>query len=598
VRDAARDPVRTQFSRRLAIETPEHVVIELELAGLGSRMAAAALDWVVLVFLLVLVNFVFIAFADLAGKGAGTWVIAFAVILNFTAFWGYFLLFEALNGGRTPGKKYLGIRVVMDTGHPVTFGAAAVRNLVRLADAQPAFSYLVGLGFVLFHGQNKRLGDMVAGTIVIRDRPHEARLAVQPAAPEAEPVEAGAPELTDDEYRLLSQVMERLDSLEPALQLRLTVDVAARFAPRFPRRNPDPQSFLVELYGSELEKRRSPFATRAAAGAGRTAVAAERFVARKQAGWEEFRQLAARVERTGLASVDPSEIPTFAAHYREVAADLARARTYGVDLRVLDYLERVVTAGHNAIYGLKARRRWRLGAVLLRDLPAAVARERHVVLLALALFAVPAVAGYFTIRERPQAAYELLPEGMIARAEAGVSAEQEGTGYAETPDPFLPLVATGIIANNVQVAIGAFAFGITAGIGTAFVLVFNGLFLGAVLGLFANYGLADWLLTFVAGHGVLELAAIFVAGGAGFLLARAIIAPGDLSRRDALVVHGRTAIRMLGAATCMLVLAGTIEGFLSASAATPAVKIGVSAASGVLLALYLANGYVYIKRNT
>src|SRR5207248_2801509 len=97
-----------------------------------------------------------------------------------------------------------------------------------------------------------------------------------------------------------------------------------------------------------------------------------------------------------------------------------------------------------------------------------------------------------------------------------------------------------------------FAFGITAGIGTVLLLVFNGLYFGAVLGLFANYGLAGWLLTFVAGHGVLELSAIFIAGGAGLLVARALLAPGDLTRRDALVLAGRQAVRLVGASVLLV----------------------------------------------
>ncbi|HXF94599.1 MAG TPA: stage II sporulation protein M, partial [Gemmatimonadales bacterium] len=90
--------------------------------------------------------------------------------------------------------------------------------------------------------------------------------------------------------------------------------------------------------------------------------------------------------------------------------------------------------------------------------------------------------------------------------------------------------------------------------------------------------------------GVLELAAIFIAGGAGFVIARALVAPGDLTRRDALVLHGRTAIRMVGAATFLLAIAGTIEGFLSASDAAPALKLAVSGSTAVLLGLYLLNG--------
>jgi uncharacterized membrane protein SpoIIM required for sporulation len=154
----------------------------------------------------------------------------------------------------------------------------------------------------------------------------------------------------------------------------------------------------------------------------------------------------------------------------------------------------------------------------------------------------------------------------------------------------LPLVATSIIANNVQVAFAAFAFGITAGVGTTLVLVFNGLFFGAVLGLFANYGLADWILTFVAGHGVLELTAIFIAGGAGLLVGRAVIAPGDMVRKDALFVHGRLAARLVGAAATLLLLAGVIEGLLSASDAPAAVKLGVSGATVLLLGLYFESG--------
>jgi uncharacterized membrane protein SpoIIM required for sporulation len=217
------------------------------------------------------------------------------------------------------------------------------------------------------------------------------------------------------------------------------------------------------------------------------------------------------------------------------------------------------------------------------------------VLAALLLFALPAATGYLAIRERPAIAEEVLPDEMIARARAGAGRRAEGVGYAEAPSMYLPVVASRIITNNVQVAFFAFAFGITGGIGTLLLLTLNGLFFGAVLGLFANYGLAGWLLTFVAGHGVLELTAIFIAGGAGLLVARGLIAPGDLTRRDALVLAGRRAARLVAAAVLLLCLAGTIEGLLSASDAPAAYKFAVSAASAVLLACYFASGWVYLR---
>ena len=567
-----------RYQRRLAVETPEHVVLEFELAGVGSRAAAAVYDTLVLAAL-VLAVLVASAAAGLFGPRFGSWYLAILVAVIFMTTWGYYVLSEGLWGGRTLGKRDMGIRVVMDTGHPVTFAAAAVRNLVRLVDAQPAVTYLVGALFVFFHPQHRRLGDLVAVTIVVRDRPETRQLA--PAhAPEGVPLPAGPPQLAEDELRLLAQFLSRRGELEPGLRGRLGAELVNRFAPRYPRRPRGQETFLIWLHAEEMSRHLRP---------GHVPMA-ERFVARKQASWERFRSLAVGAEREGLRRLRGSAVLAFAASYREVAADLARARTYQVDARVVAYLERIVSAGHNALYGLGGARRSRLGRLLLGELPGAVVGARAYVLAACLLFALPAAAGYVMIRERPAVAAEVLPDEMIARAEEGAANRAEGAGYAQYPSPYLPLVASSIVANNVQVAIAAFAFGVTAGIGTVFVLVFNGLFFGAILGLFANYRLAGWLLAFVAGHGVLELTAIWIAGGAGLLVGRALVAPGDLKRRDALVVHGRTAIRLVGAAACLLVLAGTIEGFLSASAAPAAAKLGVSAASVVLLGLCYAAG--------
>src|SRR2546421_595684 len=515
---APRAPTVPQFARRLAIETPEHLVLELELAGVGSRIAAAACDALLLGVLYVGLG---LALAVLLTRRESpdawsTLVAVLAVLALFLLFWCYFLLFEALNHGRTPGKRLMGIRVVMDTGHPITFAAAAVRNLIRVVDALP-FG-LVGLAFVLFHPQNKRLGDIVAGTVVARDRPEDLQLAGVPAdrARPAEPLETGPPELADEEFRLLDQYLERLEGLDGALRRRFTAELAARFAPRFPRRDPDPEAFLVGLHTAEVGERPGRLATR----------------------------------RTG---------------------------------------------GNNALYGRHTGHRVHVGRLLLRELPAAVVAARAYVVAALLAFAVPAMTGYLLIRERPAIAEQVLPDEMLERARAGAERRAQGIGYAQAPSMYLPFIASRIITNNVQVAFLGFAFGITAGIGTLLLLVFNGLFFGPVLGLFANYGVAGWLLTFVAGHGVLELSAIFIAGGAGLLVARALVAPGDLTRRDALVLAGRQAAHLVGAAVLLLALAGTIEGLLSASDAPAPFKLATGAATAVLLILYLASGRHYLN---
>ena len=145
-------------------------------------------------------------------------------------------------------------------------------------------------------------------------------------------------------------------------------------------------------------------------------------------------------------------------------------------------------------------------------------------------------------------------------------------------------------AARVRIAISCFAGGIFLGVGSLILLAFNGLAIGASAGHFANVGLLGYLLEFIVGHGVLELFAIWVAGAAGFLLGRTVVAPGTLARSDALVLSGRRAVRMLGGAALLLLVAGMIEGFVSASAGGLAVRFVASGASLAFLGVYLAAG--------
>ena len=581
------------------VETPEHVEVRFELAGVGSRMAAGLLD---LLFLFLGLMLLWIGGGVIVGGVLSRqgmlqgWFAAVMVLLMFSGVWGYFTLFEALNGGRTPGKQLLGIRVVMDTGRSITPPAALIRNLVRLLDCYFPIPFAPALVTMFLHPSNKRPGDLAAGTIVVRDRPTDWVLgAVTESESPADPIETGPPELSEDEFRLLDRFLARLSELNPDVQIRMTADLVRRFETRIPRRSADPQGYLVTVIAEEQRKRRSRFAPRAQVGAaGRITVPAERFVEKKRQGWESFRVTAVRMERSGVGALEPGEIPAFAAQYREVAADLARARTYQVDPRVITYLERVVTAGHNALYRARGKERTPLPHYILRDFPAAVVESWQYVLLAFLLFAIPAAVGYRMIRDRPALAEEIVSPVMVARAEEAAENQVEGRGYAQASKEDRPVWAALIMSNNINVSFGTFVGGLTGGLLTAWLLFVNGMMLGLVIGLFQNYHALNYLMTFVAGHGVLELTAIFISAGAGFRLAKALIAPGDRTRRDALVLEGRIAARMIGAVVTLLAIAGTIEGLLSASDAPAIWKYGVSASTTLLLALYFVNGRRYL----
>jgi uncharacterized membrane protein SpoIIM required for sporulation len=382
----------------------------------------------------------------------------------------------------------------------------------------------------------------------------------------------------------LSQFAARQAELEPGSRARLARGLSARLAEHPAPPGQSDLAHLLALHTAEQARREGRLSARGAAGAG------TRFAAQKRERWDEFERLADRAARDGLDSFASHELPDFAARYREIAADLARARTYRADAATQSRLERLAAAGHNTLYR-DDRETWRrLWVVLARECPAAVVQARAYVFVAFLTFMAPAAAGFAVLHERPALATELIPDVMLRRAAAGAARKAAGQGYVDVVAEDRPLMASGIITNNVRVAIACFAGGVFLGVGSLVLLAYNGLAIGAFAGHFANVGLLDYLMTFILGHGALELFAIWVAGAAGFLLGRSVVAPGVLSRADALVLSGRVAIRMLGATGVLLVVAGVIEGFISAGGYSVPVRLAASTASLGLLAAYLVNG--------
>lgn len=575
-----RPPV--DYRQHLEVETPEHVVLDYEIAGVGSRTLAAAADWIIIALLALAATLAL----GLWKRGGSTWLAAVLLLVLYAVVWGYFTCFEGLRHGQTPGKRSMGIRVIRDTGHAVTFSDAAARNLLLPLD----LFGMLGIFLIAIHPRAKRLGDMVAGTVVVRDQPVQVR-APTAAAP-SQPEEAhGTPELSDEEFRLLREFVSRAPALPDAVRARLARGMVARLAERYPERPASELRFLDQLHADELARRRGRFGARSA-GPGRRAGGGvvERLVARKSARWAEFQSMAERVSREGLDALTAEELPDFARRYREVAADLARVRTYGADASVRARLERLVAAGHGALYR-QERHTWaRMWHFVARECPAAIVESRRYVLLAFLAFILPAAGGYALLRDRPELAPELLPDVMLERAEAGVVRSAGGKGYVEAGAGARPFIASSIIANNIRVAFTCFAGGLVFGVGSLLLLAFNGLSIGATSGHFANVGLLGYLWAFVIGHGVLELFAIWVSGAAGFMLGRALIVPGDLPRRDAIVLAGRQAMRLIGAVIVMLLVAGIIEGFVSAGTFPVPVRLAVSSFSVLFLILYLYNG--------
>ncbi len=161
-------------------------------------------------------------------SSSGAWLIAVYVLLQFAVIWGYYVLFEGLWDGQTPGKRMMQLRVVSDGGFSVSFGASAVRNIIRALDAMPIPLYVVGIVTALLNSSRKRLGDMVAGTIVIK----ESRTELRARAPSPQNTRriALTTRLSDDEYALLDRYVTRRNAIDAARRDVIISQLGVRFA--------------------------------------------------------------------------------------------------------------------------------------------------------------------------------------------------------------------------------------------------------------------------------------------------------------------------------------------------------------------------------
>jgi uncharacterized RDD family membrane protein YckC len=214
---------------KLTIETPEQTSLEFRLAGIGSRFLALAADTVIQVsaalLALAAVETVY-PLARLAGS-LSQWMLAVAVVFGFLLYEGYFAFFEAVWNGQTPGKRFARLRVMKDDGRPIGVYDALARNLLRIVDQVPGI-YAIGVIVMLFSKQSKRLGDYVAGTVVVHEQALEA------ARPFAETGAAGeAPALDTsrisvEEFQLIEAFLQRRDSLESGVRRGMAAQIAQR----------------------------------------------------------------------------------------------------------------------------------------------------------------------------------------------------------------------------------------------------------------------------------------------------------------------------------------------------------------------------------
>lgn len=285
----------------------------------------------------------------------------------------------------------------------------------------------------------------------------------------------------------------------------------------------------------------------------------------------------------GLRRLSASELQELGLLYRQTAADLSAVAQDRSCSQIAAYLNQLLGAAHNLLYS-GGEKRSPLGIIhFYRDVYPRVFRETlPLTAIATGLFCIAAVVGWAVAAREPGMAYRMLGPQMLETIE-------KHKMWTDSVVAIKPVASSAITTNNLTVAFTAFAMGIT-GIGTAWMMIFNGLMLGVVGESTWQAGMALSLWSFVAPHGVLELPAIFIAGGAGLALARGLFFPGHLPRKQSLVAAARTATQLVLGCIPLLLIAGTVEGFFSPTKAPVAMKFILAVVLFAALIAYLFFG--------
>jgi len=290
-----------------------------------------------------------------------------------------------------------------------------------------------------------------------------------------------------------------------------------------------------------------------------------------------------------VGALDHKDLQELGLLYRQTASDLAIAREDITSSQLAAYLNSLLGRAHNLIYMGNKPKVAGIVRFYSETYPRIFRELWPQTLLAFAIFAVTGLAAFILTMRDPTFAHRLLGTHMMETIE-------KREMWTHSIVTIKPLAASSIMTNNLSVAFATFASGITAGVGTVWMMVLNGLLIGVIGAATLQAGMAGQLWTFVVPHGVLELPAIFIAGGAGFEIARGMLFPGLLPRRESLARAGGRAAQLLLGTIPMLIVAGAIEGFLSPSETAAPLKFLFGAVMFAALVTYLMRAPQVRKR--
>ncbi len=311
------------------------------------------------------------------------------------------------------------------------------------------------------------------------------------------------------------------------------------------------------------------------------------FISLHQRSWQRLDDYLYDVQNLGPSSIPAVHLGDYIRLYRKSVSDLAYARSYAPDHPVVGELESLVARAQATFYRPPTGGQWRaLRHFLLSEFPQTVVESWRPIVTAMLVFAVAAMAGFIVVLSDLDFAYAIVPSNMME----ALSYHDLWTGHESQ---LSPLTSSFLATHNGNVSLQAFALGITLGLGTLAILLFNGFYFGAVMGAAAHFEMLDDLTAFVVPHGVLEIPEIWISAGAGLLLGKALLFPRPYSRHDALRREGGRALKLLLGGLPLLLMAALIEANFSPTRVDWSARYLVAGLGAGLLLLYTMGTPLY-----
>ena len=303
-----------------------------------------------------------------------------------------------------------------------------------------------------------------------------------------------------------------------------------------------------------------------------------RFIASRQQRWDDYLDLLKALRQRKRERTAQDDFP---GHYRRLCNDLALARSRGYSLQLINQLQQWVIEGHALLYRPRGSLIENMVEFFRHDFPEMVRQEWRLTLICTLMLFGPMIWLLYHIGTTPEFVYRVLSPDAIINYEQMYS---RPAGGRDADDQFFMFAF--YIMNNIGVALRTFAGGLLFGIGSAVILLFNGVTIGAVAAHLSFEGYHENFWAFVIGHGAFELPAIVLAGVAGFRLGLALILPGPYRRLEALRLAAKRAVKLLYGVMAMLLLAAGLEAFWSAGAAPASVKFTIGSALWLAVLAY------------